>query len=54
MGTEGFPAERAPQNPGIHKIGAALSGPRIGGRKITDIKFFLFVECAVSTRMVAT
>ena len=27
--------------PGAHEIGAAMSGPRIAGQKITDMRFFL-------------
>ena len=26
--------------PGAHKLGAAISGPRIAGGKITDMRFF--------------
>ena len=29
--------------PGAHKFGAAISGPRIAGGKITDMSFFLFL-----------
>ena len=27
--------------PGAHKIGTAISGPRIAGEKITDMRLFL-------------
>ena len=39
MGMACFPAE-APKT-GAHKIGAAISGPRIAGGKITEMSFCL-------------
>ena len=30
--------------PGAHKIGAAVSGPRIAGGKVTDMRFFSFLK----------
>ena len=40
MGVGGFPAEREKKR-GAHRIGAAISGPRIAGGKIIDVRFFL-------------
>ena len=36
--------------PGAHKIGAAISGPRIAGRKVTDIGLFLMYSAAPDAR----
>ena len=36
----GFPAERR-HFPGVHKIGAAISGPRIADTNFTDTRIFL-------------
>ena len=35
---------RTSKKSGAHKIGGAISGPRIAGRKITDISSFFFSE----------
>ena len=40
-GHGGFPAERTKKMPGAHKIGAAISGPRIAGGNFMDITLFL-------------
>ena len=38
----GYSSRKSPKMPGAHKSGAAISGPRIAGRKITDISFVFF------------
>ena len=37
----GFSSRKSPKTPGAHKIGAAISGPRIAGGNFMDITFFL-------------
>ena len=37
--------QQEPKIPGAHKIGAAISGPRIAGGKITDVRLFLRAAC---------
>ena len=37
----GFCSRKSQKMPGAHKIGAAISGPRIAGRKIMDIRLLL-------------
>ena len=37
MGVEAF-LQKEPKIPGAHKVGAAISGPRIADRKITDMR----------------
>ena len=37
----GFSSKRNQKIPGAHKIGVAISGPRIAGGKITDMRIFL-------------
>ena len=39
----GFSSRKNHKMPGAHKIGAAISGPRITGRKITDVRLFLII-----------
>ena len=41
MGMGVFPAERTKKMPGAHKIGAAISGPRITGGNFMDTTLFL-------------
>ena len=41
MGVGGFPAERTKHSQAPIKIGAAISGPRIAGGKIMDMRIFL-------------
>ena len=36
--------QKDPKIPGAHKIGAAISGPRIAGRKTTDIRLVLILD----------
>ena len=44
MGMGVFPAERTKKIPGAHKIGAAISGPRIAGGRITDMRLFIIMK----------
>ena len=37
--------------PGVHKIGAAISGPRIADKNFTDTRIFLMTKFAVSGRV---
>ena len=37
----GFSSRKNPKMPGAHKIGAAISGPRIAGGNFMDITLFL-------------
>ena len=37
----GFPTERNKKIAGAHKNGATISGRRVAGRKITDMRLFL-------------
>ena len=39
-----FPAERTQFFPGVHKIGAAISGPRIADTNFTDTRIFLILN----------
>ena len=32
--------------PGVHKIGVAISGPRIADKNLTDTRIFLKIVCA--------
>ena len=41
MGMEVF-LQKEPRIPAVHKIGAAISGPRIAGGEMTDIRFSFF------------
>ena len=36
----GFSSRKSPKMPGAHKIGAAISGPRIAGGNFMDITLF--------------
>ena len=44
MGMGVFQQKEPKKLPGAHKIGAAISGPRIMGRKITDVRHFFSEE----------
>ena len=39
-----MPSRKSPKMPGAHTIGAAISAPRIAGRKITDVRLFLILS----------
>ena len=41
----GFFQQKEPKVPGAHKIGAAISGPRIGGGNFMDTTLFLRAAC---------
>ena len=45
MGIEVF-LLRVPRVPGAHKIGAAISGPRLAGGKIADMRLAPFLAVA--------
>ena len=43
--------QKEPKMPGAHKIGAAISGPRIAGGRITGIRFSSESEREVLTKL---
>ena len=49
----GFSSRKSPKMPGAHKIGAAISGPRITGRNFMDttLSLNIFSEQLVRQRL---
>ena len=54
MGMGGFSSRKNQKMPGAHKIGAAISGPRIaGGKNFADTRIFLVRDGPVARNRVA-